>query len=1426
MINNILNFTKKHIKKAIFLLSTFFVIWVYASSNNWWFDLLSDYTYSNSLSFTVTGSVASINQVTLAHTWVITNATNYNWAYDVVVEWSYAYMTSYLWNRVTILNISNPSAPTLVWSIIDNWWTIRLAWASWIVKEGNYLYVTSYTWNAVQIINVTNPAAPTAAGQVYNATTLAWARWITKVWNYLYVAVFTYDALQVVDVTNPASPSIVWTYRQTTNMNWASEIKISGNYAYVSAYNRDALSVINISTPTTPTYVTQLRDSTNLNWARDIAISWNYVYVSAYLNNSVRVIDISNPTAPVAVTNISWWSYSINWPRDLDVDNNRLFIAWYTSNAINVADISNPTIPIYVTKILHNAANPLLSWADWLFKIWDLIYVASYTSDALEILRFMYDTTSPYLSPATSFDYGVSQSLLSFTEILWAWNQWTITYQISKNNWTTWYYLNWTTRTATTWWVANSTSATSINSNLTTFNALGWWTGLFTFKAFFTSNWTQKVELDAITVTSTSPPTPGWVSTNLSIWLKANKWTSTTTDLAALTSWADQSWNWYDAWWWVSPTYLNNTTTWNINFNPYVNFDWSQYLENLNNWWNSKSYFIVVVPNNQIDWTVAGQVPFAWDCNSWILSSWTCWLSFAWGVLGAFTVAMNDEVITHALWSSVNRRSAQIWAYSYEANRPMFMWFNENSSADGTDIYEKWLKIDNFVANTYQTLTTADYRIWMTLDWANPFPYNWKIAEIINYSSRVSDIDRQKIESYLALKYGITLNWWTQNYIASDWTTLMWSTWSDLTFINGIFGVWRDDWSDFGQVKSRSMNSDWIITLTALWEWTNMTPTYVDIANKEFFTISNDAWWNAWTSIWAPTWYDLLVRKWKIQEVGDVWTVSLDFDVANSWFDVPLLSTGSNYYFIYDSNINGSLSDETPLVMTNTSWTIWQISGINLSNLQRFTLVSLTSSNNIPTNITLSNNTINENVASWSTIWIITTTDADLWDIHTYSFVTGFWDTDNWSFTLSWNILKINESPDYEIKSNYTVRIQTNDWHWWLYQKQFDIFINNIWETINSIIDFETPGKYTVTSWNWSRLTTNPYEKLYSIESNNWWLPNTQSCFEITNTFIATWTVEFYYNVSSQAGADFLRFYIDNVEQQAWSGTVPWTLYSKNNVAAWTHSYKWCYIKDWATNTWNDNAFIDYVTYADSAIDSIPPKITSINYASWYLLPWWNHNLIINYNDAETGINTSTDIIALYKWDWVSWWANISTTWLNLTWKTITATVATYPTNNLVFWKYMYNFQISDNSGNSASTWAVFYIDQPEIIVSTWSFNIWTLTWTWLNFSTNEIIVTIKTVWASFQVEVLKDTDLLTWGGSIIIDWDGSKWVWYDKNPYTLVNKNINSNPIIWTWVTNININWVKNIYNFPIKIGTLINLEQAAGTYNMSLSFRSIFGY
>lgn len=70
--------------------------------------------------------------------------------------------------------------------------------------------------------------------------------------------------------------------------------------------------------------------------------------------------------------------------------------------------------------------------------------------------------------------------------------------------------------------------------------------------------------------------------------------------------------------------------------------------------------------------------------------------------------------------------------------------------------------------------------------------------------------------------------------------------------------------------------------------------------------------------------------------------------------------------------------------------------------------------------------------------------------------------------------------------------------------------------------------------------------------------------------------------------------------------------------------------------------------------------------------------MVINYSDVGSGINPASATIELYKWNGTSWGTNIAGGGFSAS--TITTSSATYPTNNLDFGKYLYAFQISDNS--------------------------------------------------------------------------------------------------------------------------------------------------
>jgi gliding motility-associated-like protein len=100
-----------------------------------------------------------------------------------------------------------------------------------------------------------------------------------------------------------------------------------------------------------------------------------------------------------------------------------------------------------------------------------------------------------------------------------------------------------------------------------------------------------------------------------------------------------------------------------------------------------------------------------------------------------------------------------------------------------------------------------------------------------------------------------------------------------------------------------------------------------------------------------------------------------------------------------------------------------------------------------PSNITLSNATIDENNAVGASIGTLASTDPDAGDSFTYSLVSGAGSTDNSKFTLSGNTLKAAEAFDFETKSSYSIRIQTTDAGGLSFQKTLSISITDVNET-------------------------------------------------------------------------------------------------------------------------------------------------------------------------------------------------------------------------------------------------------------------------------------------------------------------------------------------------------------------------------------------
>ena len=76
-------------------------------------------------------------------------------------------------------------------------------------------------------------------------------------------------------------------------------------------------------------------------------------------------------------------------------------------------------------------------------------------------------------------------------------------------------------------------------------------------------------------------------------------------------------------------------------------------------------------------------------------------------------------------------------------------------------------------------------------------------------------------------------------------------------------------------------------------------------------------------------------------------------------------------------------------------------------------------------------------------------------------------------------------------------------------------------------------------------------------------------------------------------------------------------------------------VADAAGNTNNASTSSDNaITYSGG--DTTPPVVTSISAASGSLLPGGVHDIVIEYNDADSGINTATATMQLSKWDGIS----------------------------------------------------------------------------------------------------------------------------------------------------------------------------------------------
>ncbi|SFN20355.1 hypothetical protein SAMN05444143_1081, partial [Flavobacterium succinicans] len=204
---------------------------------------------------------------------------------------------------------------------------------------------------------------------------------------------------------------------------------------------------------------------------------------------------------------------------------------------------------------------------------------------------------------------------------------------------------------------------------------------------------------------------------------------------------------------------------------------------------------------------------------------------------------------------------------------------------------------------------------------------NGLIAEVLVYDRVLTEVERKTVESYLAIKYGVTITGGTDtlgatagnvsysyvNSAGSDvWT-------SNATYKYDVFGLGRDDLYGLNQRISKSINNNTILTVSTNSDLTSLNLDAARTAingDKEFMLIANNTG-SAALPVQQGTELPSSIstrlnREWKTQlsntDGSNISNVSLNFNLTG----ITLTgATASNLVLLIDTDGNGDFTTGT-----------------------------------------------------------------------------------------------------------------------------------------------------------------------------------------------------------------------------------------------------------------------------------------------------------------------------------------------------------------------------------------------------------------------------------------------------------------------------------------------------------------------------------
>lgn len=137
--------------------------------------------------------------------------------------------------------------------------------------------------------------------------------------------------------------------------------------------------------------------------------------------------------------------------------------------------------------------------------------------------------------------------------------------------------------------------------------------------------------------------------------------------------------------------------------------------------------------------------------------------------------------------------------------------------------------------------------------------------------------------------------------------------------------------------------------------------------------------------------------------------------------------------------------------------------------------------------------------------------------------------------------------------------------------------------------NFET-GDLSAYDWNDANTTwtviEGGYEGKYCVASPVRVQNNKTYVLSLNVEILSDGKLSFYRKVSSEEEYDLLKFYMDNVKIDEWSGELDWG-YVEYDVTVGTHEFRWEYVKDISSSEGEDRAYIDYIVFPPKSIFSV-----------------------------------------------------------------------------------------------------------------------------------------------------------------------------------------------------------------------------------------------